>query len=302
MKQTALYIVLASTLLWVGCNRFGRQSLPYQGNSAYYWRTAFELDSLEQSFLEEHDISRLYCRYFDVVMNDTKGPVPNATLQFRQVPPSDVELVPTVFIMNDCMQPQALSGTDGRPDVPSLARNTVRRIVQMNETHDISGVREIQIDCDYTVRNRELYYAFLTEVSREAQTYGLQVSVTIRLHQLSMPAPPVCYGVLMLYNTGNPERFAERNPILDVRDVQPYVRHLADYPLPLGAAYPCFLWNRRVHGVDISHVADYDDILRTKDLVEAERGDLRQLILTYHLDTENINRYTSEQYEEIYRH
>jgi hypothetical protein len=70
----------------------------------------------------------------------------------------------------------------------------------------------------------------------------------------------------------------------------------------MGAAYPVFLWQRDIHGAFIEHVAEYDDILRTKQLVEAERSDLRQLILTYHLDTENIKRYTPTQYETIYHH
>lgn len=250
------------------------------------------LDSTEQAFLNTYHIQRLYCRYFDVVMDEQQGPMPNATILFAQDIPDSVEVVPTVFIMNDCMQQHH----------DSLAHRIVKRILQMNESNDIPQISEIQIDCDYTERNRNIYYQFLEEVKQIAQTHGLTLSTTIRLHQLSMPAPPVEYGVLMLYNTGAPERFAERNPILDLRDVQPYLHYLKDYPLPMAAAYPTFIWNRTLHGVNIAHTADIDEITRTKRLVEAERDDLRQLILTYHLDNENIQRYKSEHYEEIYRH
>lgn len=288
---TAMVLVVTGWLVG-SCSRKERTSLTPSGNAVYYWRTTFSLDSIEESFLSEHDVSRIYCRYFDVVMDAQQGPMPNATIQFAQACPDSIELVPVVFIMNDCMQ-QSHEG---------LAAKIVRRIVQMNETNDVSAVHEIQIDCDYTSRNRSLYYAFLQEVQREATAYGLAVSTTIRLHQLSMPAPPVSYGVLMLYNTGAPERFAERNPILDLRDVKPYLPYLKDYGLPLAAAYPVFMWQRDIHGALISHVADYDDIMRTKRLVEIERNDLRQLILTYHLDSENVKRYTAEQYEAIYHH
>ena len=301
MKK-ALLCLIACVLCCASCVQPSSSPITEPMNAVYYWRTVFTLDSTEQAFLVSNNIRRIYCRYFDAVLDAEQGPRPNATISFASEMPDSIEIVPTVFIMNDCMQEAQLERTRKNSNEVGLARLIVERILQMNETHDILHVRELQIDCDYTARNRILYYRFLDEVRREARQRGLALSVTIRLHQLSMPAPPADYGVLMLYNTGDPARYAERNPILDIRDVQPYLRYLRGYALPMGAAYPVFLWQRDIHGAFIEHVAEYDDILRTKQLVEAERSDLRQLILTYHLDTENIKRYTPTQYETIYHH
>ncbi len=301
MKK-ALLCLIACVLCCASCVQPSSSPITEPMNAVYYWRTVFTLDSTEQAFLVSNNIRRIYCRYFDVVLDAEQGPMPNATISFASEMPDSIEIVPTVFIMNDCMQEAQLERTRKNSNEVGLARLIVERILQMNETHDILHVRELQIDCDYTARNRTLYYRFLDEVRREARQRGLALSVTVRLHQLSMPAPPADYGVLMLYNTGDPARYAERNPILDIRDVQPYLRYLRGYALPMGAAYPVFLWQRDIHGAFIEHVAEYDDILRTKQLVEAERSDLRQLILTYHLDTENIKRYTPTQYETIYHH
>lgn len=301
MKK-ALLCLIACVLCCASCVQPSSSPITEPMNAVYYWRTVFTLDSTEQAFLVSNNIRRIYCRYFDVVLDAEQGPMPNATISFASEMPDSIEIVPTVFIMNDCMQEAQLERTRKNSNEVGLARLIVERILQMNETHDILHVRELQIDCDYTARNRTLYYRFLDEVRREALQRGLALSVTVRLHQLSMPAPPADYGVLMLYNTGDPARYAERNPILDIRDVQPYLRYLRGYALPMGAAYPVFLWQRDIHGAFIEHVAEYDDILRTKQLVEAERSDLRQLILTYHLDTENIKRYTPTQYETIYHH
>ncbi len=302
MKKTILLSIFCCILYLIACTRGQQHELQQSGNAVYYWRTAFVLDSIERQYLRTNRIQKIYCRYFDVVMDDLQGPVPNATIRFQQPFPDSIEVIPTIFITNDCMQSQSLKNADGKEDAGSLAEKIVERVMQMNETNEIKGIREIQIDCDYTARNRELYYRFLEILRRKAEKHHLGLSVTIRLHQLSMPAPPADYGVLMLYNTGNPERFAERNPILDLRDVQPYLPYLKDYPLPMGAAYPIFIWSRNIHGTRIDHTADYADISRTKRLVEAERSDLRQLIITYHLDNENIHRYTPEQHEEIYYH
>ena len=87
-----------------------------------------------------------------------------------------------------------------------------------------------------------------------------------------------------------------------MRDVKPYLRHLSGYPLPLCAAYPVYRWQRNIHGVRVEHTVEAGEILRVKEAVEQERPELRQTILTYHLDKENINRYNTETYEKIYSH
>ena len=282
-------MILILPLLWAGCAHQERMD---DENSVYYWRTEWRLDSTERAFLTQYHINKVFCRYFDVVLKDDNQPMPNATIAFTEKVPQDLELVPTVFITENCMH-QRHEG---------LARKLVERIVQMNETNDILNVKEIQIDCDYTGRSRKTYYDFLTEVRQEAGKHQLRLSTTIRLHQLSMPAPPADYGVLMLYNTGDPQKFQERNPILDVRDVQPYLRYLSDYPLPMAAAYPVFLWQRDIYGVRVDHVVEASEILQVKAAVEKKRSALRHTILLYHLDHDNINRYNDETFESIYRH
>jgi hypothetical protein len=96
----------------------------------------------------------------------------------------------------------------------------------MCATNDIGAVRELQVDCDWTLRSREKYFALLSDVRRLLKEHGMNLSATIRLHQLSQPAPPVDYGALMVYNTADPRRLTDHNPILDIRDVEPYMKHL----------------------------------------------------------------------------
>ena len=274
-------------LLMAGCSE--RQELT-EGNAVYFWRTDLRLDSTEQSFLQRYHINKVYCRYFDVVIDEEGAePKPNATIAFSSTLSDSIELIPTVYITENCMHQKH----------PGLAEKIVKRIRQMNETNDIKHVSEIQIDCDYTLKSRKNYYEFLKEVK---QAWGQTLSTTIRLHQLSMEAPPVDYGVLMIYNTGDPRKWEERNPILDIRDVQPYLKRLDSYPLPLAAAYPVYQWVRTIRNIRIEHTVGADEILRVKEAVEKERSSLKNVIVTYHLDKDNINRYKPETYEEIYHH
>ena len=261
-----------------------------QCNSVYYWRTDLRLDSTERAFLKQYNIKKVYCRYFDVVMGDSSiSPRPNATISFSDSLPDGIEIIPTIYITEDCMH---------KPH-KDLAEKIVQRIRQMNETNNINNVHEIQIDCDYTSRSRKTYYKFLEEV---VKLWKSKVSTTIRLHQLSMPVPPVDYGTLMVYNTGDPRKWQERNPILDYRDVYPYLKHLDQYALPLAVAYPVYLWIRNIQNVRIEHSVDAAEILKVKHAMEKERPNLSSSIITYHLETDNINRYKTETYEEIYRH
>lgn len=287
MRTIPAYIGLLLLLMVTSCQQRERLA---EGNAVYYWRTDFRLDSTERAFLSQYHINKVYCRYFDVVINDEEaGPVPNATITFSDTQPEDIEIIPTVYITENCMHKH----------YPGLAEKLVKRIIQMNETNDIKNVREIQIDCDYTSKSRKVYYDFLNEV---AQVWRNTLSTTIRLHQLSIKAPPVDYGVLMIYNTGDPRKFMERNPILDIRDVRPYLSRLDSYPLPLAAAYPVYQWVRNIHNVRVEHTVEAEEILRVKQAVEKYRPSLSRSILTYHLDKDNINRYKPESYEEIYHH
>ena len=279
-------------LLTAGCSKQKGIAELEEGDAVYYWRTDLRLDSVERAFLTQYQVKKFYCRYFDVVMSESGEPKPNATITFSDALPDSIEIIPTVYITEDCMH-QKHEG---------FAEKLVNRILQMNETNDIRNVHEIQIDCDYTSKSRKTYYDFLREVRTQLSAVHYQLSTTIRLHQLSMEAPPVDYGALMIYNTGAPNKWEERNPILDMRDVAPYLNRLDKYPLPLAAAYPVFHWVRDIHGVRVEHTVEAEDILQVKRAMEKERPELRKAIITYHLDQENINRYKPETYEAIYHH
>ena len=189
--KLATYIT--ACLLALLASACGRTDGGGSRRSVYYWSTVLDIDSTKQAFIDRHGISRMYVRYFDVVIGEDGRPVPNATLRFRTGVPRGMEIVPTVYIVNDCMA----------ADTTDLARLTLRRIMQMNATNDVGKVKEIQIDCDWTRRTRQRYFSFLRTLRRLAAAEGIEVTATIRLHQRAESAPPVKRGVLMMYNTGD---------------------------------------------------------------------------------------------------
>ena len=303
-----LLALIAICLLLVSC----RQDKPTETlRSAYYWSTTWNMDSSKTSFIREHSIKRLYVRYFDVVKDEGGNIVPNATLQFEDSTiPKGIEIVPTVFIVNDCM----------RTSQP-LADKILQRILQMSEANDIPPVREIQIDCDWTASTQKAYFDFLKKLREKARAKDIRLSATIRLHQLSMTPPPVDKGVLMVYNTGDAKQLACHKPILDMKDAAPYIQHLGSYPLPLSAAYPLFSWRilfREGKFVGIMHADEDlpvlpDDSIVTRqpemeDIMEAVRSinhqnkDINNEVILFDLNNPNIKRFKPSNYEKIYQH
>ena len=279
-----------------------------QTQSAYYWSTVFELDSTQHEFIRSQQIRRIYLRYFDVVLNGGK-PMPNATVQILSPKPDSVEIVPTVFIVNDCLlTPQ-----------PMLDSLIFTRVKQMSETHELGPVHEIQLDCDWTKQTRKNYFDLLERIGKRAKAEGISVSSTIRLHQLSETPPPVDRGVLMMYNTGDMKRFDGPDPILDMRDVRPYLRHLKGYDLPLSAAYPVFEWRIAFRGdkfIGIIHADEFLPILPgdtvvtrqgTPDMVgqaihavDSLKPEANDEMIIYDMSKQNVQRFNTNHYEKVF--
>lgn len=307
--------------------------------AVYFWKTTWELDSVERQFLKQYRIRKIYLRYFDLVVNPDGNVVPNATIYFNDSVPAGIEIIPTVFITENCL----------RHGIDTLAQRLVKRVRQINETHHVGNVKQLQLDCDWTQKSITQYYSFLKAVGDALKPHGWQLSATIRLHQLSMPPPPVDYGVLMVYNTGDPRQYSDKNPILDIDDVKPFVRNLKSYKLPLAAAYPNFGWDLLfdhtafkaiLYGEDLndstlyfktddnkhlvvqgryiyqsrggtaihlnvgdtvfSKIPDSPTIVAVHDLLAGQRHDINRQVVLYSLDSKNINNYTHAHYEKIY--
>lgn len=279
--------------------------------SVYYWQTTLKLGTKERAFLKQHGVSKVYCRYFDVVPGDDGTPQPNATLSFEGSFPKDVEVIPVVYIVNDCMaEPHE-----------GLAEKIFNRILQMNQTNNLAQPKELQIDCDWTGSTRVAFFAFMKELRAMCHSHNMKLSATIRLHQLSQPVPPVDRGVLMMYNTGDVTKLSVKKPILDMKDVAPYLHALSGYKLPLSTAYPLFTWHVLFRGgryVGIMHGDDdlpvlpgdsivvrqpeLEDIFKAQKAVDKAQGEDNNEIILYDLSDKNINRFSYGDFQKIYRY
>lgn len=213
--------------------------IPEAANAIYYWRSELRLSQEERDFLHDHDITKVYLHLFDVVRRNGHLQ-PQTTLEVTDTFPLGTDIIPIVF-----MTPDVLNDTTEVSHLPHLIAQRVRQMMLQN---GMESPRELQIDFDWTKRNSKRYFQFLEQLKASILQEGMQrLSATIRLHQLSMIAPPVDYGALMVYNVGNLQDPDEECSILTTEAVRPYLKHLDDYPLPLCAALPAYSWNLLFH-------------------------------------------------------
>lgn len=234
------------------CSRQGKASaqIAENSNGVYYWKTVFSPDSADFAFMKEHRIDHIYLRMFDVTVgidsnNDRRIAVPNASVKIYddtyELLKSDslkaISFTPVVYVTVDALA--VSSGQEGK-----LAENIVTRVRNMCSYNGLQNVEGLQLDCDWTKYDEEGFFKLCdsTKLQIKKEKLPWKLSSTIRLHQLDSKAPPVDYGVLMVYNTGNFRNIHTRNSILSIEDVQPYIKHLGSYPLPLDIAYPTYSW------------------------------------------------------------
>lgn len=202
----------------------------------YHWRTALALNADERRWLDTLAVDRLYVKVFDIDWSaEHQQPIPLAALEWDTARrPAALTIVPVVFITNRSLQ--HLTGDPGDLAARLLAKVTER----------LAGTPfdELQIDCDWTAGTRTVYFELLRALRRQLPA-GTTLSATIRLHQLRYPeqtgVPPIDRGLLMYYNMGDVDEWAESNSILNLHKAAAYLRGDA-YPLPLDLALPLFRW------------------------------------------------------------
>lgn len=288
-------------------------------NAIYHWRTTFDPSEEELALLQEQGITRIYMHMFDVdrvfdISSDSYSLEPIATTVFNAPIPEGMEVIPTVFITYE-----SLPMINRRESI--YAELIVERVKAMMSYNNLGPLREVQLDCDWTVKTRETYFTLCHKVREMLKADNIDLSVTVRLHQLNEEAPDVDRGVLMLYNTGSIVNANTKNSILDINDVRPYLNRAQKYPIPLDYAYPTYGWGVKFSGDKYMGIVSNPDeqslatgetiryerpsvatILEVKSLVERCLGKPYRNNIIYHLDEKQLKNYTNDEIAQILAH
>lgn len=284
-------------------------------NSIYHWKTFFDLDSSDVTFLTKHNVKRIYLKMFDVapennLLDGQSEIVPIATTIFLTEIPENIEIVPVAYITIDALRQMA-----GKEQ--EFASLIVERLLNMASYNNCGEIREIQIDCDWTRSTRESFHYQCKCIKDILDSINIELSITIRAHQLRESPPPADRGVLMLYNTGDLKSRSTKNSILNIDDITPYLKK-KKFPIPLDYAYPTFGWGVLFDGDEFKSIVDeerlevnrseyirrerasIDEILEVKELVENKMGKPSRANIIYHLDQSQLENYSDEDINKIF--
>jgi hypothetical protein len=230
--------LLILTLFFSSCHH------PKKVNTSfYYWKTVYKANPVEQAYLRQLNVHKLYVRIMDVGMDEEDGlsPVPVSPIVFKDKLPDTIQIVPVVFIVNDALKNINKTGLN------SLAGKLLGFVDGKVMQAGKATYNELQIDCDWTAGTRDNYFYLLNSIKINSLFKRKILSVTLRLHQLknqrASGIPPVNRVMLMCYNMGNLRQYGEQNSILEISELRKYINgNISNYPLPADIGLPLFSW------------------------------------------------------------
>jgi hypothetical protein len=332
------------SLFLFACNNAPKHNDRKIEPSFYYWKSNFKLSDIEKQTLDTLQIKTLYLKFFDVAWDDiSSSPIPIVQVRISDsayLHASTLQIIPTIFITNECIFKIDSS------QIKILAKKISLLTKSIITNNGLQNIREIQIDCDWTAATKEKYFSILNKL--QALDKAVIFSATIRLHQIKYlqktGVPPVTRGMLMCYNMGNLTNVETENSILETKELQKYIGDLQHYPLPLDVALPLFDWkvlfrngkfkslindmpdavlntalfkkNKNVFtavqdsiifGYDIkkgdvlrNEQCDYDDILKSAQIINEKISNKSYRVSLYHLDTLTLKKYSTHEMENIF--
>jgi hypothetical protein len=206
----------------------------------YYWKTQWTASPALERALVDNGAKKLYVRFFDVRWDrESNEPRPVSPIRFSSPAPKSVEVVPVVYLVNEVFRKIRYE------NVETLADNVWMKAVGIAKAEGIP-LRQLQIDCDWSDETKRRYFHFAELLHRHARKEGIQLSSTLRLHQIKYwertGVPPVDRGMLMFYNFGRIQADSDHSSIFNEADARHYTSYIASYRLPLDIALPVFSW------------------------------------------------------------
>lgn len=238
-----LFILLFFTAINSSCNNSKQERTVTP--AFYYWKSVFRFGNSESKLLDTLHIKTVYVKYFDVDWDSERSlAIPKAILRVAEKPRKDFEIIPCIFITNECIAKLDTAS------IHALSKNISRLLNDVNNSLHPFSKAEIQIDCDWTATTKDRYFKLLITLEKDLTAFTLlkaaKLSSTIRLHQVKYlqrtGIPPVSGGMLMAYNMGNLKNPATLNSILETDELKKYISNLPSYPLKLDLALPVFHW------------------------------------------------------------
>jgi len=264
----------------------------------YYWKSGesgFSDKEIEVS--KSLNTQKLYVKFFEVDYNYEMGsfPISKTSMSSWQISNLSIKsIVPTVYLRN------VVFLKSSKEDLKILADN-VNYLINKYQSQGFSdlAISEFQMDCDWTPKTKDNYFYFLEELKTIS---GKKISCTLRLYPYKYPekmgVPPVDKVMLMCYNLLNPLESPNQNSILDLAELESYLKDVQTYPKHIDIALPIYSWAQVYHNERFSGVL-YTDTKLLKTILKQEKPLWYSVIQDTVINTNYLRIGDKIKYEEI---
>lgn len=206
------------------------ESTSKKSKQFYYWKQKYEIPKSVEKVMQECKTSKIYLHCFDIVRSPS-GAIPISKISWATKADTSKAYIPVVFVQKDVFK-----------NNDSLLPQRVYQLVNDILAAQHITCNEIQIDCDWTPKERDNYFNFLQQLKNVSKK---NISITLRLYPYKYRSicgiPPCDKVVLMCYNMGKFSDVQSENSILDIHEMEKYLI-TQPYPKPLAVALPIFEW------------------------------------------------------------
>jgi hypothetical protein len=220
----------------------------------YYWKSDAPISDREKKVCDSLDVKKLYVKFFEVNFNEERGNFPESKTnwwEYSMQTSRFKEIIPTVYLRNVAF----LKSSKEELDVLADNVNFLINKYYSEKFNAGTTIQELQMDCDWTLKSKDNYFYFLKKLKTIS---GKQISCTLRLYPYKYPdkmgVPPVDKVTLMCYNLLNPLENPGKNSIIDLVELENYLKDSKKYPLHLDVALPVYSWAQVYHNERFSEV------------------------------------------------
>lgn len=327
-------ITMITAISFSSCNR--GDSSEVSTNAIYFWKSWVNLSKAEQQFLTQNNVDKVYLRFFDIRDDFRFGPVPDAEVRTdRSDFPDGTEIVPCVFITLE-----AIEGMSGREkefamkiyeridakckngnlsfdeiqldcDWTESTRNTfftlckeVRALTSAHDKKLSATIRLHQLSQPSPDVDKGVLMVYnVGELKNPKETNSILRSDIVRKYldaapEYSLPLdvayPMFSWGVVF-----NGTEFKRLTKIDTDPDSIPELTRLHDniFALQSNISDDVNLDYRQTVRYEM---ATFDELIKTKQLVEEYLGYKPKTTILYHLDENQLSKYTPAQIKKIY--
>ena len=190
----------------------------------YDWETQAVWTAERNRYMAESEMKKLYRKCLETDGSDFIYTQINGNL------PTTIAIVPVIRLNSDYF----LHITE---PIAIQASRLFQEIVQFQNKYQIQAITEIQVDFDYTAKNREIYFSLLKSLKIVSKD---KITITLNLEKIKEKQylPPVDGAMLMLYDFGGDALGAPT--IFNEGRLFSYQEALKNYSMPLSFAVATF--------------------------------------------------------------